>query len=138
MRFIILLLLQSDQPTSYCRLTVAMMSRITINLKKSVYKVNDVSHIRPELPSMFSQKSDLKVDSAGVDIGSPGLVDSQSRRASLGNVDSVPVSRVAGMEGGECDDEKSGWTRSYVTPMDTGGGPEERSKEMVPAGSRLT
>lgn len=48
-------------------LTVAMMSRITLNLKKSVGRVNDV---QAELPSMFTQGSlhvnpDLKVSTPG-------------------------------------------------------------------------
>jgi hypothetical protein len=81
------------------------MSRITINLKKSVYKVNEISHIRPELPSIFSQKSaDLKVDCARVK--APGLVDSHPKRAAVGHGDMVQASRFAGE--GECDDGKLG------------------------------
>ncbi|KAF5340670.1 hypothetical protein D9611_007450 [Ephemerocybe angulata] len=41
-------------------LTVAMMSRITINLKKSAKKING-TQIRPEMPSNFTQKSQLDV-----------------------------------------------------------------------------
>ncbi|KIM42959.1 hypothetical protein M413DRAFT_9782 [Hebeloma cylindrosporum] len=52
---------------SIVSLTVAMMSRITLNLKKSVGRVNDV---QAELPSMFTQGSlhvnpDLKVSTPG-------------------------------------------------------------------------
>ncbi|KAG2010290.1 hypothetical protein CC2G_013127 [Coprinopsis cinerea AmutBmut pab1-1] len=48
-----------------------MMSRITINLKKSVHKVND-TEVRPEMPSMFTQKTRLEV-SGDVHIVAPGF-----------------------------------------------------------------
>ncbi|KAF8158500.1 hypothetical protein B0H34DRAFT_846735 [Crassisporium funariophilum] len=51
---------------------VAMMSRITLNLKKSVHKVND-SQIRPEMPSMFTQRSHLTVQGhSDIMIATPG------------------------------------------------------------------
>ncbi|KAG2010294.1 hypothetical protein CC2G_013131 [Coprinopsis cinerea AmutBmut pab1-1] len=51
------------------RLTVAMMSRITINLKKSAHKVHD-SSVRPEMPTMFGQKSRSETNS-GIHVVAP-------------------------------------------------------------------
>ncbi|KAF9533193.1 hypothetical protein CPB83DRAFT_536235 [Crepidotus variabilis] len=52
-------------------LTVAMMSRITINLRQSVYKMNG-SGVRPELPSMFTQVSNMNI-STNINIVTPGF-----------------------------------------------------------------
>jgi hypothetical protein len=52
-------------------LTVAMMSRITINLKQSVHKMNDTT-VRPNLPSMFTQQSQMNV-STNINIVAPGF-----------------------------------------------------------------
>ncbi|TFK24399.1 hypothetical protein FA15DRAFT_669631 [Coprinopsis marcescibilis] len=57
-------------------LTVAMMSRITINLKKSVHKVSD-SQVKPEMPSLFTQKTHMEVDPA-LKIVAPGFNQTQT------------------------------------------------------------
>ncbi|KAJ2932662.1 hypothetical protein H1R20_g4435, partial [Candolleomyces eurysporus] len=57
-------------------LTVAMMSRITINLKKSVKKLND-TRVKAELPSMFTQNTQFQVGS-NVKIVAPGFNQTQT------------------------------------------------------------
>ncbi|KDR82415.1 hypothetical protein GALMADRAFT_237714 [Galerina marginata CBS 339.88] len=54
-------------------LTVAMMSRITLNLKKSVSKLNDTA-VRAEMPSMFTQRSQIYT-SQPLKIVTPGFND---------------------------------------------------------------
>ena len=88
-----------------------MMSRITINLKKSVYKVNEMSHIRPELPSMFSQKSgELRVDSAvqGVEARAPGTISSHPKQATVGYGGMAQMSGFSEEEKDVRDDENVG------------------------------
>lgn len=67
-------------------ITVTMMSRITLNLKKSVHKVHD-PHIRPELPSLFTQQSRLHPNS-NIKIVTPGF-DNQRRVGPTFATDSV-------------------------------------------------
>lgn len=54
------------------RMTVAMMSRITISLKSSVEDMKNVEVVRPVLPSMFTQHSRLDVAS-NIKIVAPGF-----------------------------------------------------------------
>ena len=72
------------------RLTVAMMSRITINLKKSVHKVND-TRIKAELPSMFTQHTQFQVGS-NVNIVAPGF----NQRTQTDTI--IPTGRVPPVE----------------------------------------
>lgn len=67
-----------------------MMSRITINLKKSVHKVNDPSYIRPVLPSMFTQKDGMDVDT-GLRVVVPGFNDSRGQRSTTGD---IPMTKI--------------------------------------------
>ena len=53
------------------RMTVAMMSRITISLKSSVEDMKNVDVVRPVLPSMFTQHSRMDVAS-NIKIVAPG------------------------------------------------------------------
>jgi len=77
-----------------------MMSRITLNLKKSVRKVKDTV-VRPELPSMFTQRSQLDV-TPGIKIVAPGF----NQTSTVDSIDfGVPVpmsnlSRAANGNGG--------------------------------------
>jgi hypothetical protein len=59
-------------PLSTLRMTVAMMSRITISLKSSVEEMKNVDVVRPVLPSMFTQHSRLDVAS-NIKIVAPGF-----------------------------------------------------------------
>lgn len=68
-------------------LTVAMMSRITINLKKSVNKAKEIS-IRPELPSIFTQKSTMEPE-PGVQIVTPGFNSGKMRKGGVGPTDTM-------------------------------------------------
>ena len=68
-------------------LTVAMMSRITINLKKSVNKAKEIS-IRPELPSIFTQKSTMEPE-PGVQIVTPGFNSSKMKKGGIGPTDTM-------------------------------------------------
>lgn len=49
------------------------MSRITLNLKKSVHKVHDIPHIRAFMPSMFTQRSEFLV-TGDIQFAAPGTV----------------------------------------------------------------
>ncbi|KAH6912858.1 hypothetical protein BKA70DRAFT_1422412 [Coprinopsis sp. MPI-PUGE-AT-0042] len=68
-------------------LTVAMMSRITINLKKSVNKAKDIS-VRPELPSMFTQKSTMEPE-PGMQIVTPGFNSGKKGKIRAGPMDTM-------------------------------------------------
>jgi len=54
------------------RLTVAAMSRISINLRSSVQKMKNVKVVRPVLPKIFTQHSHLDVAS-NIKIVAPGF-----------------------------------------------------------------
>ena len=59
------------------RMTVAMMSRITISLKSSVEAMKNVDVVRPVLPSMFTQNSRMDVAS-NIRIVAPGFNQTKS------------------------------------------------------------
>jgi len=72
-------------------LTVTMMSRITLNLKKSVNKLKDTV-VRPQLPSMFTQNSQMNVD-PGIKIVAPGF----NQASTVDSIDfgvAVPMSNL--------------------------------------------
>ncbi|KAF8904058.1 hypothetical protein CPB84DRAFT_1773281 [Gymnopilus junonius] len=56
-------------------LTVTMMSRITLNLKRSVKKLNDTTVVRAELPSIFTQRSERIHANRDIKIITPGFND---------------------------------------------------------------
>jgi hypothetical protein len=64
-----------------------MMSRITINLKKSVNKAKDIS-IRPELPSIFTQKSTMEPE-PGIQIVTPGFNSARKGKIRAGPMDTM-------------------------------------------------
>lgn len=78
------------------RITVTMMSRITLNLKKSVHKVHD-DHIRPELPSLFTQQSRLHANS-NIKIVTPGF-DNQRGAGPIFSTDSVDTTFLGSGDG---------------------------------------
>jgi len=90
-------------------LTVAMMSRITINLKSSVHKMKN-SVVRPVLPSMFTQQthldvaSDIKIVAPGFnqtrtietfDFGAEVPMGNLRREDHTGDIDKVGLGRAA-------------------------------------------
>jgi len=80
-------------------ITVTMMSRITLNLKKSVHKVHDTHNIRPELPSVFTQQSRLHANS-NIKIVTPGF-DNQRGAGPTFGTDSVDTTFLGGGDGDE-------------------------------------
>ncbi|KAF6756013.1 hypothetical protein DFP72DRAFT_990020 [Ephemerocybe angulata] len=79
------------------QLTVAMMSRITINLKKSARKING-TQIRPEMPSNFTQKSQLDVvPDIDIRIAAPGFVNYGTQSEG----EFLPMERIARESGEE-------------------------------------
>ncbi|EDR13649.1 uncharacterized protein LACBIDRAFT_292466 [Laccaria bicolor S238N-H82] len=79
-------------------ITVTMMSRITLNLKKSAHKVHDTG-IRPELPSLFTQQSRLHANS-NIKIVTPGF-DNQRRVGPTFGTGSVDTTFLGGGDGDE-------------------------------------
>ena len=76
-----------------------MMSRITLNLKKSVHKVHDTG-IRPELPSLFTQQSRLHANS-NIKIVTPGFDSQRGVGPTFAGKDSVDTTFLGGGDGDE-------------------------------------
>ncbi|KAJ3515784.1 hypothetical protein NLJ89_g1548 [Agrocybe chaxingu] len=72
-------------------LTVAMMSRITLNLKKSVRKLNDTG-VKAQLPSLFTQRSQLSVN-PDIKIVAPGFNQQTATTQTLDVDNEFPMSR---------------------------------------------
>ena len=81
------------------RLTVTMMSRITLNLKRSVGKLND-TNVRAELPSIFTKRSERINTNHDIKIVAPGF---NNGNATINDFDEY--------------DEDFGRSRGEIVPM---------------------